>query len=279
MDSLFEPEDAQPAPACPPDAPLAARMRPRDLRSSSARSTCSATGSALRTAIEQGRPHSMILHGPPGTREDDARADRRRERRRGVRGAERRAGRQSRGARGARDARRSAAAAAARTIFFLDEIHRFNKAQQDALLPAVEEGLVTLIGATTENPSFEVNGALLSRVRVYELEELTEDDVAHAAAARAGARRVRRRARSTTTRSQLLAARAGGDARTALAALELACRTAPEGRRHAGARGGRAAAADPPLRPRRRPPLRHDLRLDQGDARVRPRRRRSTTSR
>ena len=63
-------------------------------------------------------------------------------------------------------ARRSAAAAGAATIFFLDEIHRFNKAQQDALLPAVEEGLVTLIGATTENPYFEVNSALLSRARV-----------------------------------------------------------------------------------------------------------------
>ena len=65
-----------------------------------------------------------------------------------------------------------------RTILFLDEIHRFNKAQQDALLPAVEEGLVTLIGATTENPYFEVNSALLSRCSVYELEPLDEDDLA-----------------------------------------------------------------------------------------------------
>src|SRR6202042_3264991 len=65
----------------------------------------------------------------------------------------------------------------ARTVFFLDEIHRFNKAQQDALLPAVEDGLVTLIGATTENPAFEVNGALLSRVRVYALQALTPEEV------------------------------------------------------------------------------------------------------
>src|SRR5205823_7353905 len=64
-----------------------------------------------------------------------------------------------------------------RTILFLDEIHRFNKAQQDALLPAVEEGLVTLIGATTENPYFEVNSALLSRCRIYELHQLSEEDV------------------------------------------------------------------------------------------------------
>ena len=64
-----------------------------------------------------------------------------------------------------------------RTILFLDEIHRFNKAQQDALLPAVEEGLVTLIGATTENPYFEVNSALLSRCQIYELEPLGEDEL------------------------------------------------------------------------------------------------------
>src|SRR4051794_41977572 len=64
-----------------------------------------------------------------------------------------------------------------RTIFFLDEIHRFNKAQQDALLPAVEEGLVTLIGATTENPYFEVNSALLSRTQIYELQPLGEEEL------------------------------------------------------------------------------------------------------
>ena len=64
-----------------------------------------------------------------------------------------------------------------RTILFLDEIHRFNKAQQDALLPAVEEGLVTLIGATTENPYYEVNSALLSRVQIYELETLSDEEM------------------------------------------------------------------------------------------------------
>ena len=64
-----------------------------------------------------------------------------------------------------------------RTVFFLDEIHRFNKSQQDALLPLVEEGLVTLIGATTENPAFEINGALLSRLRIYALEQLSAADV------------------------------------------------------------------------------------------------------
>ena len=84
------------------------------------------------------------------------------------------------------------------TVFFLDEIHRFNKAQQDALLPAVEEGLVTLIGATTENPYFEVNSALLSRTRVYELEALSAADVARAA--RQGGRSAARAAmRSAST--------------------------------------------------------------------------------
>ena len=74
-------------------------------------------------------------------------------------------------------ARERLGATGARTILFLDEIHRFNKAQQDALLPGVEEGLVTLIGATTENPYFELNSALLSRMQLYELEPLSEDDL------------------------------------------------------------------------------------------------------
>ena len=108
------------------------------------------------------------------------------------------------------------------TIFFLDEIHRFNKAQQDALLPAVEEGLVVLVGATTENPYFEVNSALISRTQVYELQELTAEDIAG----------LLRRALEPSNRSvsdeviDFLAARSGGDARTSLNALELALDTA-----------------------------------------------------
>ena len=109
------------------------------------------------------------------------------------------------------------------TVFFLDEIHRFNKAQQDALLPAVEEGLVTLIGATTENPYFEVNSALLSRCQVYELRAL----LAQRHRGRCCAARSTRRcgAEADDDAIAFLAARAGGDARTALAALELACAT------------------------------------------------------
>jgi putative ATPase len=114
------------------------------------------------------------------------------------------------------------------TIFFLDEIHRFNKAQQDALLPAVEEGLLTLIGATTENPYFEVNSALLSRAQIYELRPLQPEQVAE----------LLRRALSDPERGvadcpevpgnvvEFLAVRSGGDARAAYNALDLACETA-----------------------------------------------------
>jgi putative ATPase len=108
------------------------------------------------------------------------------------------------------------------TIFFLDEIHRFNKAQQDALLPAVEEGLVVLVGATTENPYFEVNSALISRTQIYELRELSAEDIAG----------LLRRALAVLEGSvsdeviEFLASRSGGDARASLNALELALDTA-----------------------------------------------------
>jgi putative ATPase len=109
-----------------------------------------------------------------------------------------------------------------RTILFLDEIHRFNKAQQDALLPAVEEGLITLIGATTENPYYEVNSALMSRMQLYELEPLTDDELRQI---------VERGAAELETTigdaaRDLVIARSGGDARSALNILELAAETA-----------------------------------------------------
>jgi putative ATPase len=116
------------------------------------------------------------------------------------------------------------------TIFFLDEIHRFNKAQQDTLLPAVEEGLVTLIGATTENPYFEVNSALLSRCRVYELRALEDEHVLALLRRALGDERGIPDAPQVEDEAlDFLAARAGGDARTALAALELACDTVGAG--------------------------------------------------
>ena len=110
------------------------------------------------------------------------------------------------------------------TVFFLDEIHRFNKAQQDALLPAVEEGLVTLIGATTENPRFEVNSALLSRLTVYTLEPLTEAEIATLLTRARGAGEIGE-VELDADAIELLATRAGGDARIALGALERAAAT------------------------------------------------------
>src|SRR5262249_53330907 len=113
-----------------------------------------------------------------------------------------------------------------RTILFLDEIHRFNKAQQDALLPAVEEGLLTLIGATTENPYFEVNSALLSRTQIYELEPLSAAElevVVRRGLAELGGDGG---AEVPDELVALVARKAGGDARSALNVLELAWRTA-----------------------------------------------------
>src|SRR5205807_7982368 len=111
------------------------------------------------------------------------------------------------------------------TVFFLDEIHRFNKAQQDALLPAVEEGLVTLIGATTENPYFEVNSALLSRTQIYELEPRSEDELATVVERGAAELGID----MSPDLVRLVAQRAGGDARNALNILELATQTAMAG--------------------------------------------------
>jgi putative ATPase len=126
-------------------------------------------------------------------------------------------------------ARQRLATTGAKTIFFLDEIHRFNKAQQDALLPAVENGLVTLIGATTENPYFEVNSALISRAHVYELEALRPTDI-RVLLDRAVARGDCGSAtRIDPAALEFLAERSGGDARTALNGLELACEAAGEG--------------------------------------------------
>jgi putative ATPase len=164
-------------PASPDTRPLAARVRPRRLEEVVGQTHLLGAASALRTAIEQGHPHSMILYGPPGSGKTTlARMVAEHSQAIFEELSAVQAGRAEVRAVLERAAHRQQTSGA-RTVFFLDEIHRFNKAQQDALLPAVEEGLVTLIGATTENPAFEVNGALLSRMRVYALSALSAQEV------------------------------------------------------------------------------------------------------
>src|SRR3954453_16948267 len=174
MDRLFDAGEAA-APQPPADGPLAVRLRPRTLDDVVGQRHLLGQGSALRTALESGQLHSMILYGPPGTgkttiaRLAAVHASAAFEERSAVN-----AGRPEVREVIARARERQAGRA---TIFFLDEIHRFNKAQQDQLLPAVEDGVVTLIGATTENPYFEVNSALLSRTQIYELYPLQAEDL------------------------------------------------------------------------------------------------------
>jgi putative ATPase len=224
MERLFDPPDKRPDTRPAPDGPLAARMRPRTLDEFVGQEHLLAEGSALRAALEGGHPHSMVLYGPPGTgkttlaRLAAEHADAAFEELSAVQ-----AGRAEVREVIARATERRRAGRA--TIFFLDEIHRFNKAQQDALLPAVEEGLVTLIGATTENPYFEVNSALLSRTQIYELHQLTAAQI-EGLVRRAIARGECPKIAVGDEVIAFLAARAGGDARAALNALELACSTA-----------------------------------------------------
>ncbi len=189
------------------------------------------SGSALRTAIEQGQLHSMILYGPPGSGKTtlariaatDSGAAFEEESAVNAGRAEVRAVIER-----ARHRRDQAKGTSGATVFFLDEIHRFNKAQQDALLPAVEEGLLTLIGATTENPYFEVNSALLSRCRIYELLPLTQQQVGELLRRSLGgsAHGIPNPPPVSDEAIEFLAARSGGDARAAYNALELACETA-----------------------------------------------------
>jgi len=227
MERLFD-EEPRTAGARP-EAPAATRLRPTSAAEFVGQERLLAAGSPLRAAIEEGRPHSMILHGPPGSGKTTlarllaATSEAAFEEESAVQ-----AGRAEVRAVIER-ARERLAGSGRRTILFLDEIHRFNKAQQDALLPAVEEGLITLIGATTENPYFEVNSALLSRTRVYELDPLTSADLRRLLERALTQGECGGEAQVAEEALEFLAERAGGDARIALNALELACQTAGAG--------------------------------------------------
>src|SRR5947209_1601414 len=171
---LFE----QPASAAgPPPGPLADRMRPRSIDEIVGQEHLLGPGRVLRAALERGELHSMILWGPPGSGKTTLASLMAH-----VMGA--RFVAFSAVLSGVKEIRQVVAEAETErarrrrcTILFVDEIHRFNRAQQDAFLPHVEKGTLVLIGATTENPSFEVNGALLSRCRVYVLRPLGEPEV------------------------------------------------------------------------------------------------------
>jgi putative ATPase len=206
----------------PQVAPLALRLRPERLEDFVGQRHVVGEGSALARAITEDRVASSIFYGPPGSGKTTLAR---------IIAATTGSAFEELSAVSASVADVRAVIARAterlgtggeRTILFLDEIHRFNKAQQDALLPAVESGVLVLIGATTENPYFEVNSALLSRAQIYELEPLSEEDLTILVCR--GAEEIG--AEVPDTLADRIAGKAGGDARAALNTLELAWQTA-----------------------------------------------------
>ena len=208
----------------PNTKPLAERMRPRNLENFAGQQHLVGPGSVLSQMIASGRPHSMIFWGPPGVGKTTL-------------------------ARimahawqlpfftlsaiesGVKEVRAviEQSRKAGHAVLFIDEIHRFNKAQQDSLLGAVEQGIITLIGATTENPSFEVIGALLSRCQVYVLQPLSTEDLKALALRALSEDAVLKEKEIAIAEWEALLYLSGGDARKLLNLLELAINALPEG--------------------------------------------------
>ncbi len=204
-------------------APLAARMRPRTLDEVAGQHHLVGVGTAFRALLDSGRPSSLILWGPAGTGKTTlARLT--------AKAAHARFAEMSATSAGVKDVRAVLAAArqrledgTGRTVLFLDEIHRFSKSQQDALLPGVEDGTVILVGATTENPFFEVNSPLISRCTVFRTEALDAADVV-AVLESAVADHMRGLGGDVTVAegvAEAIAERVGGDARLALNTLDV----------------------------------------------------------
>jgi len=207
--------------AAPPLAPLAEQLRPRSIDEVLGQPHLIGPGKPLRLAFESGKPHSMILWGPPGTGKTTLA-------RLMAQAFDAEFIALSAVLSGVKDIRdavvqaeHALAAGGRRTILFVDEVHRFNKAQQDAFLPYVEKGLFTFIGATTENPSFEVNSALLSRATVYVLESLSAEDL--------GALLDRAGIEADAEARERLVGFADGDARRLLNAVEILRNARPTG--------------------------------------------------
>ena len=222
---LFDPAPTA-GPVFDPGAPLAARMRPRTLDELVGQEAVVGAGSPLRSLIQEDRLSSVILWGPAGTGKTSLAGI--------IAGATSAAYVEvSAVSSGVADVRRAIAGAdelkkatGRRTILFIDEIHRFNKSQQDSLLKAVESGVVTLVGATTENPFFEVNSPLLSRSLLFRLESLGPEQVAELLrSALADERGLNGRVAVDAEALGHIVDRAGGDARFALNALEMCAST------------------------------------------------------